>query len=87
MLQRHYIDLRLMSKTNKNTNHATGARYTYQSIYLCNENQCRQISLTTDQNQLNRILKTEHPAKLHVLCRTCGTMWIVCHLCKKRFNF
>ena len=74
MLQRHHIDLRLMLKTNKNYIHSTRAKCTDQSIYLCNENKCRQISLTTDQKQLNRILKTEHTEKLHVFYLTCGTI-------------
>ena len=87
MLQRHYIDLRLMSKTNKRTSHAIHARCTDESIYLCNKVKCRQITPTTDPNQLNGISTTENSAKLNVFCKTCGTMWIVCHLCNKRFNF
>ena len=87
MSQRNYIDLRLMSKTNKRTSHAIHARCTDESIYLCNENQCRQLFLTNQQKESNRILDTEHPAKKTVLCLTCGTQWIVCILCKKRFNF
>ena len=63
MLQRHYIDLRIMSKTKKHTIHATREICTDQSIYLCNENQCRQIFFTTIPKQLNKIINTEHPAK------------------------
>ena len=72
--------MRIMSTTNKHTTHATRAKGTDESLYLCNKNSCRQIPPTTEHNQLKRILNTEHPAKLHVLYCTCGTMWIVCSL-------
>ena len=55
------------------------------SIYLCQEVQCNQISVSSPTRS-NKIFTTEIEIKKRVLCHHCGTSWLICILCQKRFS-
>ena len=55
------------------------------SIYLCQEVQCN-LSSVSSPTRPNKIFSTEIEIKKRVLCHHCGTSWLICILCKKRFD-
>ena len=54
------------------------------SIYLCQEVQCN-LSSVSSPTRPNKIFSTEIEIKKRVLCHHCGTSWLICILCQKRF--
>ena len=56
------------------------------SIFICQNTKCLQLQNTNSTN-LNKIVNTEIEFKKQMMCHRCGTSWIVCILCNKRFTF
>ena len=74
-----------MSSISKPNNNNTSTMLGRSSIYLYKEVQCNQISVS-NPTRLNKIFNTEIEVKKRVLCYHCGTSWLICILCKKRFS-
>ena len=55
------------------------------SIYSCQEVQCKKTSVSSPTS-INKIFNTEIEIKKRVLCHHCGTSWLICILCQKRFS-
>ena len=55
-------------------------------LYFCCTKKCQRYYNKTTHNNI-RIMNTDLPMKKTAVCNHCGTSWIICTICKKRFTF